>query len=56
MAERDEEPPFQDGAQSVADHPPEMPNAGWTAGQVIAIVLAVLVLAAGVGWLAIVFR
>lgn len=52
----DDQPPFESGSQPVADHPPDMPNAGWTAGQVIVIALAILVLLAGIGWFAIFAR
>jgi hypothetical protein len=47
VSENREEPPFEGGAQPVPEHPPEVPGPGRTAGQVVVIVLAVLVLLAG---------
>lgn len=48
--DRDREPPFEGGSQPVKEAPPEMPGGGRTAAQTVVIVLAVLVVLAGLAW------
>jgi hypothetical protein len=45
VAEDRKEPPFQGGSQPVAHEKDPLPGPGRTAGQVVAILLSVLVLA-----------
>lgn len=43
-----EEPPFEGGSQPVVEHPPEVPTAGRSVMQWVVIIVAALVVLAGV--------
>jgi len=53
--DNDKEPAFQGGSQPVAESPPEVPTGGRTVAQTIVIVLAVLVVLAGLIWILVPF-
>jgi hypothetical protein len=53
--DRNEERPFEGGAQPVKETPPEVPGPGRTAGQMIVIGIAVLILLAAILWIAVPF-
>ena len=50
MANRREEPPYEGGSQPVRESPPEVPHGGRTVGQVVVLVIAALVVIAGLVW------
>jgi hypothetical protein len=49
--ESEREPPFEGGTQPVPEHPPEMPQGGRSAMQVVVLVVGGLVVLAGLAWL-----
>jgi hypothetical protein len=53
--DRNEERPFEGGAQPVKETPPEVPGPGRTAGQTIVIGIAVLILLAAILWIVVPF-
>jgi hypothetical protein len=55
MADPKDDPPYEGGAQPVPEHPPEMPTGGRTVGQVIVLVIAALVVLAGLAWILVPF-
>lgn len=56
MADKHREPPVEDGSHPVEEHPTGVPGPGWTAGQVIVLVLAALVLLGAIAWFGVLAR
>jgi hypothetical protein len=55
MADPKDDPPYEGGAQPVPERPPEVPTGGRTVGQVIVLVIAALVVLAGLAWILVPF-
>lgn len=55
MAHRDEEPPFEGGAQPVRERPPEVPTQGRSVMQMVVVVIGVLVVLAALLWIVVPF-